>query len=89
LLSCKIVDGARKKGVFVPKARFALNPTLERRDLSCRAAADSMRRAGNTAENVLPLPGSLSISSVAWCRVSTCFTMARPSPVPPVSRERL
>jgi len=62
-------------------------------DLVFAAGADSAalctRRAGNTAENLLPLPGSLSISSVAWCRVSTCLTMARPSPVPPVSRERL
>ena len=36
-----------------------------------------------------PCRGSLSISSSAWCRSSTCLTIARPSPVPPVARERL
>jgi hypothetical protein len=37
----------------------------------------------------LPWPTSLSISSRAWCRLSTCLTIDRPRPVPPDSRERL
>ena len=36
-----------------------------------------------------PRPGVLVIFSSAPCRCSTCLTMARPKPVPPVSRERL
>ena len=47
------------------------------------------RSAPKWQENVLPRPTSLSISSRAWCRFSTCLTIDRPSPVPPLSRERL
>ena len=46
------------------------------------------RLAGNFAANRLPTPGVLLISSCAWCRLSECLTIARPSPVPPASRER-
>ena len=45
--------------------------------------------ASNTQAKVLPAPTSDSISSRAWCRFSTCLTIDRPSPVPPVARERL
>jgi len=38
--------------------------------------------------NTLPLSGSLWMSSLAWWRASTCLTMARPRPVPPLPRER-
>src|SRR6185503_4991839 len=47
------------------------------------------RRAGKRALKRLPLPGWLSTSSVASWRASACLAMARPRPVPPVSRERL
>src|SRR5690606_34523227 len=47
------------------------------------------RPAPKRQVNVLPRPTSLAISSRAWCSWSTCLTMARPSPVPPVSRVRL
>ena len=40
----------------------------------------STRRAGSLTANVLPCPSSLSISSSAWCRSSTCLTIARPRP---------
>jgi len=36
-----------------------------------------------------PLPGSLSISNEPPWRCATCLTIDSPSPVPPVSRERL
>ena len=36
-----------------------------------------------------PWPGALVMPSLAPWRCSTCLTMARPRPVPPVSRERL
>eukprot|EP01037_Dinobryon_pediforme_P003468 gene3468-3513_t len=47
------------------------------------------RLAGKVTENTEPLPSVLAMSSVAPWRCSTCLTMARPRPVPPVSRERL
>ena len=50
---------------------------------------EARRRAGKRALKRLPLPGWLSISSVASWRASACLAMARPRPVPPVSRERL
>ena len=55
-----------------------------------RGYADSSNRAlSNTHVNVEPSPGSLSIRSSASCRFSTCLTMDKPRPVPPVARERL
>ncbi|MNP68216.1 hypothetical protein D3C76_1641420 [compost metagenome] len=39
--------------------------------------------------NVLPCPGTLLISIRARWRNSTCLTIARPSPVPPVLELRL
>src|SRR5690606_45624 len=47
------------------------------------------RSAPKWQEKVLPRPTSLSIASRAWCRPSTCLTIASPRPVPPFSRERL
>ena len=47
------------------------------------------RLAGKTIAKVEPTPGVLSILSSALWRCATCLTIARPSPVPPVSRERL
>ena len=44
---------------------------------------------GKSTENTEPWPSTLAIWSVAPWRCSTCLTMARPRPVPPVSRERL
>ena len=53
------------------------------------SSAGRTRRAGSSTANLLPRPGSLSMTSSAWCRINTCLTMAKPSPVPPVLRERL
>src|SRR5688572_2390032 len=50
---------------------------------------EARRRAGKRALKRLPFPGWLSISSVASWRASACLAIARPRPVPPVSRERL
>lgn len=52
---------------------------------SCTATT---RRAGKRAVKRLPRPGALSISRLAWWRSRACLTIASPSPVPPVSRER-
>jgi two-component system phosphate regulon sensor histidine kinase PhoR len=50
--------------------------------------ADAATVVGSRAAKVLPLPDSLRISRPASCRNSTCLTMARPRPVPPVARDR-
>ena len=57
---------------------------------ACAAVSSGMvRDGGKRAVKRLPKPKVLSMSSVAWWRDSACFTIARPKPVPPVSRERL
>ena len=82
------------------REKFAENPRVgtgapgrsraTRRARGQRSGSGGRRRlAGNSAENSDPRPGALSISSRAPWRSSTCLTMARPRPVPPVSRERL
>jgi len=52
------------------------------------AAVSSARRAGNVTEKVLPPPGSLTAVTEPPCASATRFTMASPSPVPPVARPR-
>ena len=42
----------------------------------------------NVNVNVLPFPGALSTPMVPPCASTMCFTIARPSPVPPTSRDR-
>src|SRR6478672_2592606 len=55
-----------------------------------KEASRGRTRAGPKRQaKVLPLPTSLAMSRRASCRPSTCLAMARPSPVPPDSRERL
>jgi hypothetical protein len=44
--------------------------------------------AGKVTVKVEPLPGVLWMSSRPRWRLTTCFTMARPRPVPPSWRER-
>jgi len=52
-------------------ATTALRPKLTLR----RHGNHSVR--GKRAVKRLPLPGSLSISSFAWCRNRACFTIAK------------
>jgi S-adenosylmethionine:tRNA ribosyltransferase-isomerase len=64
-----------------PGKTYAAAPSLAR--------TARTRAAGSTMRNTEPLPGSLCISISPPWRCTTCLTIARPSPVPPVSRERL
>jgi len=75
---------------------------IERR--RCPAAIDPMKQSnvptaqhrayrspiciGSRTVKVDPTFSSLSTSTVPPCALTMCFTMERPSPVPPVSRER-
>jgi hypothetical protein len=53
-------------------------------------AGGRLSKVGRTISRKLePLPGSLSMSISPPWRCTTCLTMDKPSPVPPVSRERL
>jgi two-component sensor histidine kinase/PAS domain-containing protein len=52
------------------------------------AAAGAAAAAGSHTRKTLPFPSSLSISSTPRCRFTMCFTMASPSPVPPIARPR-
>lgn len=51
-------------------------------------SVELMRLCGKINENVLPSPGRLATFSVALCRAAMRLTIARPSPVPPVERDR-
>ena len=45
-------------------------------------------RSGSRILKILPLPTSLdTFASPPWCK-AMCFTMAKPRPVPPISRLR-
>ena len=46
------------------------------------------RASGKTQVTVVPLPRSLSAYTRPPCASTRCFTIARPRPVPPSSRER-
>ena len=52
------------------------------------ASAASGGRAGSRRVNVEPTPTVLATSTRPPWLVAMCLTMARPSPVPPVARER-
>lgn len=76
---------------FWPKGRISNrspSPPPEGCEHSAAQTVGRQRRGGKRMLKQLPRPGWLSISSVAWCLVRTCLTIARPSPVPPDSRER-
>jgi hypothetical protein len=72
------------------------SPQVGRAKTGKTVQANANRRAirpiygdpGNVTMKVEPLPSSLWASTRPPCCSATCFTMARPSPVPPVSRER-
>lgn len=77
-------------------ARFLTNPPGQGSARSSRtgtagaaAEAERTRAAGNIRRKVEPRPSSLWMSSSPPCLCATCLTIDRPSPVPPVSRERL
>ena len=67
---------------------------LDRLDASYREVCDGGRRraqaatSGKTQVTVVPLPRSLSAYTRPPCASTRCFTIARPRPVPPSSRER-
>ena len=66
-------------------------PAIARRAAIRSAAAEArlaQSAAGNITVKVEPLPGVLWMSSRPRWRLTTCLTMARPSPVPPSWRER-
>lgn len=46
------------------------------------------RVAGSRMKNCVPFPGALSTRTSPPCACTTFFTIARPSPVPPCSRDR-
>jgi hypothetical protein len=69
-----------------PLAAFA---ERQGKSLRLRAFVVTPEKTTKREETTEPWPGTLAIWSVAPWRCSTCLTMARPRPVPPVSRERL
>jgi len=88
---CPALPGVRGRNESIhdsPITNHALGNQALRARSSWSAGAMQRSRENNTL-NVLPRPGSLATSRRAWCRFTTCLTMASPSPVPPVSRERL
>ncbi len=76
---------------YTPRARDdSTRPAPDYAACGTGALGAAMTRAvGSTAEKVLPWPISDWTSRRPLWRISTCLTIARPSPVPPVSRDRL
>lgn len=72
--------------VFVALLWWALNQVEA---LTTCGAVKSRWRDSETSVKRDPTPIVLSILSSAPWRCATCLTMAKPSPVPPVSRDRL
>ena len=62
--------------------------TLTATDTGLTSATSLPFTIGSHTLTVVPTPSSLSISNWPRWRLTTCFTMARPSPVPPAARER-
>ncbi len=76
------------KALFARRAQLLVADGI-RADAPAPESTRCTRREGRRTVNVLPRPGSLTTSSSAWWRSSTCLTIASPRPVPPVARERL
>jgi hypothetical protein len=55
---------------------------------AARASVGIIERRGNQMRKVLPLEGRLSTWISAPCAMQIDFTIDRPSPAPPSSRER-
>ena len=49
---------------------------------------DTSAAVGSNTETIVPLCRALSIFNCAPCACAICLTMARPNPVPPISRDR-
>jgi hypothetical protein len=49
---------------------------------------DTAAAVGSNTDTIVPLCRALSIFNCAPCACAMCLTIARPSPVPPNSRER-
>ena len=92
--------GYRRLGLMLERQGIKLN----RKCCHCRCLLAGYSRAtvasaqsastprggacGSQTLTVVPTPSSLSICSWPRWRLTTCLTMARPSPVPPAARER-
>ena len=85
-------DAARRSGSVVSFISRRLDNAKRKR----RAARNSVSpptcpvatRAGKCTAIVVPTPTALSARTVPPCASTRCFTIERPSPVPPSSRER-
>jgi hypothetical protein len=81
-LAARAVMDANEKDVFLHEQMLD-----QREDQSKRRLRVSQERhivSGRTTRIVVPLPSSLSASTCPPCNCATCFTIARPRPVPPM-----
>jgi hypothetical protein len=81
-MAARAVMDANEKDVFLHKQMLD-----QREDQSKRRSRVSQERhivSGRTTRIVVPLPSSLSASTCPPCNCATCFTIARPRPVPPM-----
>jgi len=67
------------------RQNYVAEATVGDNQVWLRRSADSS--AGNRISNVVPLPGSLETSIDASWAWTTCLTIDKPSPVPPISRD--
>src|SRR6266567_4287131 len=81
---------SRKPEIVVRRlynSRFSLNPPLDSLIIDHWSFSPPAPPAlGNVNENLAPAPTSLFTQTSPPWACTICFTMANPSPVPPVSR---
>lgn len=78
-----------KRVAFSCRSMFCRNcASLFKRQTLCVDKTMPTYHTGNLQIKVAPCPSVLSTEIPPPWRCMICFTMARPSPVPPISRER-
>lgn len=78
---CELNDTPPKQ--FPSPYKKALKSIFTLQGLNNYAMQSFSCSAGKVAEIVVPIPSLLSSSIVPWWYCTTCFTIERPSPVPP------
>jgi hypothetical protein len=82
-------QGAAPLGDELDKGRFEIHgPYWREAGTGCNPEAQACGVRGRRSTMVRPCPAGLSAQTRPPCSCTMCFTMLKPRPVPPVSRER-
>ena len=82
-------QGGAPLGDELDKGRFEIHgPYWREAGARCNPEAQAFGARGRRTKMVRPCPAGLSAQTRPPCSCTICFTMLKPRPVPPVSRER-